>query len=159
MKILNWVHIMLLNSILLLDYILVLFIHHLFHLLLSLASSEYLSSLSNACPSSLHSARKILSLLDDQFIEYVVCPTCYQTFAESYNYIIMHAGPNSFLHTLNERAQNNLGRNEKCHSCYREAVWITAGGDTTKEDTSLDDGWRVPTDRDKSVQSRHTAIC
>ena len=63
--------------------VLVLFMHHLFRLLSSLVSSQYLSSLSNACPTSLYSARKLLGLLDDQFIEYVVCPTCHSIYEYS----------------------------------------------------------------------------
>ena len=57
--------------------VLVLFMHHLFRLLSSLTSSQYLSSLSKACPITLYSVRKLLGLLDDQFTEYVVCPTCH----------------------------------------------------------------------------------
>ena len=56
--------------------VLVLFVHHLFHLL-SRLSSQYLTSLSNGYPSSLHNVRR---LLDDQFIEYVVCPTCHSIY-------------------------------------------------------------------------------
>ena len=78
------VHIRLLNSILLLDCawplllwqcmfhvsdagmaVLVLFMHHLFCLLSSLTSSQYLSSLSKPCPITLHSVCKLLGLLDD----------------------------------------------------------------------------------------------
>ena len=60
--------------------VLVLFIHHLFHLLSSLTSSQYLSSLSNTCPTSLFSARKVLGLLDNQFVEYVICPACHSVY-------------------------------------------------------------------------------
>ena len=51
-----------------------------FRLLSSLTSSQYLSSLNKACPIILHSVRKLLGLLDDQFI---VCPTCHSIFEYS----------------------------------------------------------------------------
>ena len=57
--------------------VLVFFIHHLFHPLSSLTSSQYLSSLSNTCPTSLFRAHKVFGLLDNQFVEYVICPACH----------------------------------------------------------------------------------
>ena len=63
--------------------VLVLFMHHLLHLLSQLTSSQYLCTLSNA---SLYGARKLLGLLYDQFVEYVVCPSCHSIYDYSQCY-------------------------------------------------------------------------
>ena len=86
--------------------VLVLFMH-LLHLLSQLTSSKYLYTLSYVCPTSLYGARKLLGLLDDQFVEYVVCPSLFSSFAfERFHGVLGSYHTNRFF---NQQAVHNLG--------------------------------------------------
>lgn len=63
--------------------ILILFVHNLLRLLSSVSPSTFLNSVTENCPSSLYGVRKMLGLVTDQFIKYVVCPQCHSIYEYS----------------------------------------------------------------------------
>lgn len=59
---------------------LILFLYNLLRLLSSISPSQPLLSMTECCPKTLYSVRKMLGLVDDQFLEYVVCPQCHSIY-------------------------------------------------------------------------------
>ena len=60
--------------------VLILFVYNLLRLLSSVSPSQPLLTMAECCPKSLYSVHKMIGLVDNQFLEYVVCPQCHSIY-------------------------------------------------------------------------------
>ena len=60
--------------------VLILFVYNLLRLLSSISPSQPLLSMTEGCLKSQYSVCKMIGLIDDQFLEYVVCQQCHSIY-------------------------------------------------------------------------------